>query len=445
VNSRRVTVVGAGLAGSLLSVLLARQGHQVQVFEKLPDLRSTLIGAGRSINLALAARGIRALEVAGIMPRVLPLLIPMHGRMLHAMNGDLNFVAYGQREHEVIYSISRPGLNRVLLDAADEVGVTMRFEQPISQIHPRQLHTESGARFETHHVIGADGAGSVVRKHIVSTCGANYSEALLEHGYKELTLPADRDGRHQLERNALHIWPRGGFMLIALPNLDGSFTVTLFLPRTGGESFESLRTEQDVQQFFVQHFSDVVSLMPNLAAEFFEHPTGIIGTIHCDRWSIGDELLLIGDAAHAITPFHGQGMNCAFEDCRVLSEMLASEEEWSGAFPKFHSARKPDTDAIAQMALENYLEMRDTVRDPKFQLQKSLSLELERRFPERFVPRYSMVMFHDEIPYSAAYSRGMIQAQILNELTREVNALGDVDFELAERLIGSRLPSLQSS
>jgi kynurenine 3-monooxygenase len=217
------------------------------------------------------------------------------------------------------------------------------------------------------------------------------------------------------------------------------------LPRTGGESFESLRTEQDVQQFFVQHFSDVVSLMPNLAAEFFEHPTGIIGTIHCDRWSIGDELLLIGDAAHAITPFHGQGMNCAFEDCRVLSEMLASEEEWSGAFPKFHSARKPDTDAIAQMALENYLEMRDTVRDPKFQLQKSLSLELERRFPERFVPRYSMVMFHDEIPYSAAYSRGMIQAQILNELTREVNALGDVDFELAERLIGSRLPSLQSS
>jgi kynurenine 3-monooxygenase len=444
VKSRRITIVGAGLAGSLLSVLLARQGHHVQVLEKLPDLRRTRLDAGRSINLALAARGIRALEGAGIMPQVLPLLIPMHGRMLHAAQGELTFVPYGQREHEVIYSVSRPGLNRVLLDAADEVGVFTQFNQTITDIEPGQIHTETGARFETQHVIGADGAGSVVRKHIVGTSSAACTEALLEHGYKELTLPADRDGRHQMERNALHIWPRGGFMLIALPNLDGSFTVTLFLPRAGNESFAALRTVQQVQTFFSQHFADVVSLMPNLTTEFFDHPTGTMGTIYCDKWATSDELLLIGDAAHAITPFHGQGMNCAFEDCRVLSELLASGQDWPVAFSEFQSSRKPDTDAIAQMALENYLEMRDTVRDPKFILQKTVSLELERRFPEYFVPRYSMVMFHDEIPYSSAYQRGAIQAQILAELTHEVEALGEVDFERARRLITSRLPSLQS-
>jgi len=444
VKPRRITIVGAGLAGSLLSVLLAQQGHHVQVLEKLPDLRRTRLDAGRSINLALAARGIRALEGAGIMPQVLPLLIPMHGRMLHAAQGELTFVPYGQREHEVIYSVSRPGLNRVLLDAADEAGVSTQFSQTITHIEPGQIHTETGARFETQHVIGADGAGSVVRKHLLGASSAACSEALLEHGYKELTLPADRDGRHQMERNALHIWPRGGFMLIALPNLDGSFTVTLFLPRTGDESFDSLRTEQQVQTFFSQHFADVVSLMPNLTTEFFDHPTGTMGTIYCDKWAMGDEALLIGDAAHAITPFHGQGMNCAFEDCRVLSELLASRENWPIAFSEFQSLRKPDTDAIAQMALDNYLEMRDTVRDPKFLLQKSLSLELERRFPEHFVPRYSMVMFHDEIPYSSAYQRGAIQAQILTELTHEVAALGEVDFERARRLITSRLPALQS-
>jgi len=379
------------------------------------------------------------------MPSVLPLLIPMHGRMLHGVNGELTFVPYGQREHEVIYSVSRPGLNRVLLDAAEEAGVAIQFGQSIASVEDGQLRTESGARFESHHTIAADGAGSVMRKQIVDTTNADCSELLLEHGYKELTLPAGQDGRHQLERNALHIWPRGGFMLIALPNLDGSFTVTLFLPRSGPDSFETLRSEQHIRAFFEQHFADVLLLMPNLETEFLAHPTGIMGTIYCNRWCVGDELLLIGDAAHAITPFHGQGMNCAFEDCRILTEMLQVREDWSAAFVEFQSTRKPDTDAIAQMAIENYLEMRDTVRDPKFLLQKSLSLELERRFPERFVPRYSMVMFHDEIPYSVAYARGAIQTEILGELTREVNALGDVDFECAEQLIAARLPLLHTA
>jgi kynurenine 3-monooxygenase len=247
-----------------------------------------------------------------------------------------------------------------------------------------------------------------------------------------------------LERNALHIWPRGGFMLIALPNLDGSFTVTLFLPHHGRESFEALRSEPDVRKFFAQYFPDVISAMPNLAAEFLEHPTGVMGTIYCDRWYIEDQFMLLGDAAHAITPFHGQGMNCAFEDCRVLSEMLLNRDDWSRAFAEFQIARKPETDAIAKMALENYLEMRDTVRDPKFLLQKSLALELERRFPERFVPRYSMVMFHDEIPYSTAYSRGTVQAHILAELTLKADVLGDVDFDHAKQLVEARLTPLQT-
>jgi kynurenine 3-monooxygenase len=440
-DPRDIDIVGAGLAGSLLATLLARAGHRVAVFEKLPDLRHTQISAGRSINLALAARGIRALESAGVMPRVLPLLIPMHGRMLHAANGDLTFVPYGQREHEVIYSVSRPGLNRVLLDAAEEAGATLHFSHTISHSASELMSFESQG--ESKHVIGADGGGSVIRRHIVELTQAHSSEDLLEHGYKELTLPARSDGRHRLERNALHIWPRGGFMLIALPNLDGSFTVTLFLSHRGSESFESLNSRETVETFFARHFADVVLLMPDLAREFFAHPTGIMGTIRCDHWSVADRALLIGDAAHAITPFHGQGMNCAFEDCRILVETLTRTGDWSQAFGDFERTRKPDTDAIAQMALENYLEMRDTVRDPKFLLQKSLSLELERRFPERFVPRYSMVMFHDEIPYLTALNRGAIQARILDELTRTASAIGEVDFEVAAKLINAELPPLR--
>jgi kynurenine 3-monooxygenase len=437
-----VAIIGAGLAGSLLATLLARAGHRVEAYERLPDLRHTQITAGRSINLALAARGIRALEGAGIMPRVLPLLIPMHGRMLHGVNGDLTFVPYGQREHEVIYSVSRPGLNRVLLDAAEEAGAAIRFAHAISPSDSELMSFGPPPRGNGRHVIGADGAGSVVRKHVVELTQARVSEDLLEHGYKELTLPARADGRHRLERNALHIWPRGGFMLIALPNLDGSFTVTLFLPHRGSESFEALTSREAIETFFARHFPDVVSLMPNLAHEFLEHPTGIMGTIRCDHWSIADRALLIGDAAHAITPFHGQGMNCAFEDCRILAETLASDD-WTEAFGNFERMRKSDTDAIAQMALENYLEMRDTVRDPKFLLQKALSLELERRFPERFVPRYSMVMFHDEIPYLTALTRGVIQSRILAQLTHSANAIGEVDFEIATKLIHAELPPLR--
>ncbi|HEY4369239.1 MAG TPA: NAD(P)/FAD-dependent oxidoreductase [Steroidobacteraceae bacterium] len=444
-----VSILGAGLAGTLLAILLARRGDKVQLFERLPDMRRTAIPAGRSINLALAARGIHALEMAGIMEQVLPLLIPMPGRMLHTADGTLTFVPYGQGEHEVIFSVSRPGLNSILLDAAEAAGVELRFRQSAlagdfggGEIVMGEEGSGATTRLPMQRVIAADGAGSVLRRSLATAFAVDCSEDLLEHGYKELRLPSGSAGHHQIHKNALHIWPRGGFMLIALPNLDGSFTVTLFLPRTGPESFAALDNANSIRDFFARHFPDILEMLPGLAEEFLQHPTGIMGTVHCQRWSVEDRMLLIGDAAHAITPFHGQGMNCAFEDCRELVQLLDARPDWATAFADFEHSRRPNTDAIAQMAIENYREMRDTVRDPKFQLQKTLSLELERRFTGQFVPRYSMVMFHDEIPYSTALQRGRIQSEILATLTRAANTLDEVDYQTAADLIGQRLPPI---
>lgn len=447
----KVPIIGAGLAGALMALLLARRGHAVQVYERLPDLRRQNVPGGRSINLALSARGIRALTQANVMERVRSLLIAMPGRMLHALDGSLTFVPYGQREHEVIHSVSRSGLNWILLDAAEAAGATIHFNQTAMGVDMRQSYVamrgevphersrDGHWKLSMQRVIGADGAGSPLRRSLVAATGAPCSENLLRHGYKELTLHATPQGKHQMEKHALHIWPRGGFMLIALPNIDGSFTLTLFLPLEGPESFDALQTHQDVEAFFERQFPDVVPLMPHLATEFFTHPTGLMGTVRCDQWSIGSRMLLIGDAAHAITPFYGQGMNCAFEDCIQLLALLETHTDWSQVFSVFERTRRPDAEAIADMAIDNYIEMRDTVRDPKFQLQKALSLELERRFPRRFVPRYSMVAFHDEIPYAVAQERGRIQQDMLIMLTRTANSLQEVNYELAAKMIEEQL------
>jgi kynurenine 3-monooxygenase len=450
-NSEQIAIVGAGLAGSLMAILLARRGHPVTLFERFSDMRRTPIPAGRSINLALAARGIRALEDAGTVLDVLPLLIPMRGRMLHAADGSLSFMAYGQRDHEVIYSVSRPGLNRLLLDAAEQAGVQIQFAHTLVQanLSTRQLHFardghDDAVEVTYDRVIAADGAGSLLRRALTEHLRSSPTEDLLPHRYKELTLGPDMDGRHRLEKNALHIWPRGGFMLIALPNIDGSFTFTLFLPELGPISFEALNTAANIDAFFAEHFPDARQLMPHLADEFAANPAGVMGTVRCSTWALRGELLLLGDAAHAITPFHGQGMNCAFEDCAELALLLDTSLDWEHAFAEFERARKPNTDAIANMALENYLEMRDSVRDPKFVLQKALSLELEKRFPERFVPRYSMVMFHDEIPYRVALERGRLQSEILDTLTQHAQTLAEVDFGLAATLIQQRLSPIAS-
>lgn len=445
---RSITIAGAGPAGSLMAILLARRNVPVQVFERRADLRRQPLSAGRSINLALAERGIHALRGAGVYDAVQPLLTPMLGRMLHDQNGDAHFVRYGQRDNERIYSISRLGLNGVLLDAAKHQDISLHFENECigvdfatRRITVRDESTQESALHGFDALIGADGVGSMVRQALSDNYATHATAGTLPHGYKELTLPCGSDGRHQIEPHALHIWPRGGFMLIALPNIDGSFTVTLFLPFVGPESFESLRDAAVIQDFFSRHFPDALGLMPHLADEFLANPTGKMVTIRTRGWTDGARTLLIGDAAHAVVPFHGQGMNCAFEDCVELDTLLGTLG-FDAACREFERRRRPNTDAIAAMALENYIEMRDTVRDPKFLLQKELSFELERRFPEHFIPRYSMVMFHHEIPYAEAYERGRVQAEILTELTREAVALPEVDMQRAAALVETRLPPL---
>jgi kynurenine 3-monooxygenase len=443
---RPVNIAGAGLAGALLAVLLARRGFEVDVYERRPDPRQTQGERGRSINLALAARGIRALEHAGVMERIRPLLIPMRGRMIHSPSGEAHLQPYGQRQDEVIYSVSRTELNRVLIEeAARHAHVRLRFRHTCVAALPeagvlrlRDEETGSERNVPLAPTFATDGAGSAVRSSLTQAGLVRVREDRLDHDYKELTLPAAPEGRHALESHALHIWPRGGYMLIALPNIDGSFTATLFLARSGADSFDALTGPEQIQSLFQTQFADAARLMPHLAEEFTAHPQGQLGTIHTRPWHIGGQVLLLGDAAHAIVPFHGQGMNAAFEDCLILDGLLDQHESWDALFADFTHSRLSNTAAIAQMALENYIEMRDTVRDPSYLRRKALAMELERRFPEYFIPRYSMVMFHPEIPYAEALRRGSVQERILEELD-ERSESGQVDFDLARALIAERL------
>jgi kynurenine 3-monooxygenase len=446
------TILGAGLSGALMAIFLAHNERKVMVYERRPDLRKVDMDAGRSINLALADRGIHALKQAGVYEEVESLLIPMRGRVLHDVSGALSFAAYGQRPHEVIYSVSRPGLTRALLDhARRRHGMEPQFLQAARALDFERDElvmldevASDTRRLRMAPLIAADGANSLVRRAMIGQLGTRVTEDVLEHGYKELTLPADAGGRHRIERNALHIWPRGGFMLIALPNVDGSFTMTLFLAQNGEDSFATLDSRERVDAFFAKHFADVTPLMPGLAREFFEHPVGRMSTVRTERWAApGGGAVLLGDAAHAMVPFHGQGMNACFEDCFELNRLLESTGDWAHAFNSFEGRRKPNTDAIATMALENYIEMRDTVRDPKFMLRKELSFELERRFPDRFIPRYSMVMFHHEIPYSVAYDRGRVQASILEDATATVDRLDDINWATVEGSVRERLSPLE--
>ena len=445
-GAQPVNIIGAGLAGTLLAVLLARRGLAVQLYERRADPRRTAADAGRSINLALAARGIAALERADLMQRVRPLMIAMRGRLVHEPGGAAMLRPYGQREHEVIHSVGRAALNRALIEAlAEYPAAALHFEHSCVGVRLDEglleLHDRAAAR--TYCVplgatIAADGAGSTVRASLVAAGALSAREESLDHDYKELTIPS-LAGRFALEPHALHVWPRRGFMLIALPNTDASFTATLFLPREGPVSFAALAAQPDPQPFFAREFGDATALMPDLRREFREHPQGRLGTVHTRPWHARGGVLLLGDAAHAIVPFHGLGMNAAFEDCRVLDELLDRGHDWAGIFAEFEATRRPNAEAIARMALENYAEMREHVLDARFQRRQALALELERRFPDRFIPRYSMVMFHPEIAYAEALRRGAVQQQILDRLDARTLPGGELDPELARTLVTTAL------
>jgi kynurenine 3-monooxygenase len=445
--SSRIAIIGGGPAGSLLAILLARRGLRPLVIERGAQFSWAAPRGGRSINLALAARGIAALRRVGIEADVARLLIPMRGRMVHDLRGEQRFLPYGQRATEEIYSVSRAALNTLLYElAAQRHGVEYRFGEQCVGVDPdgTPLIESSGnrRRLEADVVFAADGAGSEVRRALVANGAISASEELLDHGYKELTLES-RGNEFALEPGALHIWPRGGFMLIGLPNPDRTFTATLFLPHRGSPSFASIDA-RNAGAFFAREFPDASPLIPSLEQDYASHPVGHLGTVHCRPWSFLNRVLLVGDAAHAIVPFHGQGMNAAFEDCVVLDELIALHGsaagcDWPTIFAAFEAARAPNARAIAEMALENYREMRDEVRDAKFELRAALAFELERRFPERFIPRYSMVMFHPEISYAEAQRRGTLQARMLRELTASTDTLAEIDFALATKLIGSAL------
>ena len=428
--------MGSGLAGSLLSILLARQGYVVQVYEKRSDPRTAEDQSGRSINLALSRRGWKALQAAEVQEEVRQQAIAMQGRIMHSVEGKLTFQAYGTQE-QAIYSVARSELNKLLLNKAEYQGVELFFRHACQSVDLEKgrpvvhnLPEDTLVIPEPDLLIGADGAYSALRGAMQLTSRFNYSQHYIEHGYKELHIPPV-DGDFALAPHALHIWPRGGYMLIALPNADKSFTCTLFLPYEGEHSFASLTEKTKVMRFFEEQFSDALSLMPQLTHDFFSNPTSDLVTIRCYPWSRYGKSLLIGDAAHAIVPFYGQGMNAAFEDCRIFSELLASmPNDLAQVIEVFQQQRKPDADAIAELALQNFAEMRDRVADPQFLVQKHIEAELHRRYPDRWIPLYTRVTFSDE-RYSEALAVGKRQEEIMRQVMKthpDPDLLSDEDY-----------------
>ncbi len=445
-KNNHVHIAGGGLVGPLAAIFLARRGIKVTVFERRADLRKGGVPAGRSINLALTARGLQALERAGLKDKVMEITLPMKGRMVHDTDGKTQLQPYGQKDTEVIYAASRGLLNAMLLDAAEaEENITLLFDQRCTgcDLQDGTLYftdENSGAQstVSADAVLAADGAWSAVRRTMLeSVPNFNYAQNFQDYGYKELEIPAGPNGTFLLEQNALHIWPRKSYMLIALPNTDGSFTCTLFYPYKGENSFESLTTPEDVTAFFRRDFPDAADLMPDLTEEFFDNPTGALVTVKCSPWHHG-KTCLIGDAAHAIVPFFAQGMNSGFEDCLILDDLLAARgtaPDWPTLFAEFKTRRKPNTDAIADMAVENFIEMRDLVTDPHFLLKKEIGFALEKRWPDRFVPRYTMVIFRPDIPYDEARRRSIAQDGVLEELCRGIKSADDIDWEKADALL----------
>lgn len=420
---QNVAVVGAGLVGSLQAILLAKRGFKVDVYERRPDLRKAEILAGRSINLALSDRGWKALDKAGISDEIRKIAIPMFGRKMHAVDGALTYQPYG-KENQAIFSVSRGGLNQKLMNLADdypEIGYffNMRCEDIDFESNTiRFTDTEKDQIVEKSYdaVFATDGAFSAVRNRMMKYPMFDYSQSYLTHGYKELVIPPNEDGSHKIDKNCLHIWPRGEFMMIALANLDGSFTVTLFFPMEGELSFASIDTPEKVKDFFEKTFPDSIPLMPTLLEDYFSNPTSTLVTVRCNPWNHGTQAVLMGDAAHAVVPFYGQGMNAGFEDCTVFDELLEQYgDDWNTIFSEYSRLRVPDGNAIADLALNNYIEMRDSTADPDFLLRKKIERKFSDLYPNDWMPLYEQVTF-SHIRYSDALKRGQYQRGIMDEI-----------------------------
>ena len=460
----KVSIIGAGLAGSLLAIYLAKRGIGVDVYESRGDMRLEDVAAGRSINLALSDRGIAALREVGMDEYMLAEAVPMYGRMIHSVTGELKLLPYSGRKGEYINSVSRAGLNIALISEAE------RYENVKFHFNARcvdfdcatgEAKLSSGRAVKGDTVIATDGGGSVVRTAMLhgGVERFDFSQVWLEHGYKELHIPAATNGDCAIEKNALHIWPRHKFMMIALPNFDGSFTCTLFLAHKAENSFEEIsrrsaqiNADQNnsknprhlresaanaVLEFFKREFPDAVPLMPTLTDDFFHNPVGNLGTIKCFPWNVGGKALLLGDSAHAVVPFYGQGMNCAFEDVRVLDQLVDKSDrtasaggqfDWELIFEEYGKLRKANTDAIADMAEENFYEMRDATADPVFVRKRELETKLEQTYPDYF-SKYSMVTFREDLPYSVAKEKGNAQDRLLMEICAAVSDIDEIDLD----------------
>nr|WP_255745809.1 NAD(P)/FAD-dependent oxidoreductase [Lysobacter sp. CFH 32150] len=447
-TSRHLTIVGAGLAGALLATLLAKRGWQVDVFERRGDPRVLGYAGGRSINLALAERGLHALRNADADAAVLDKAVMMRGRMVHFLDGSQQLQRYGRDDSEVIWSISRGELNLTLIDAAEAAGARLHFDRRLDHVDfDRGIAHFLGDGASHPHaftaLVGADGAGSALRSEMGKCTPLGERTEFLGHGYKELEIPPTIDGDFQLEANALHIWPRGGYMCIALPNDERTFTVTLFLPNEGDPSFETIQDGADARALFARDFADALPLIPELESDFENNPTGTLATLYLERWHLDGRAVLLGDAAHAMVPFHGQGMNCAFEDCVALANHLDGDGDLETAFAAFEAERRPNALAIQAMALENYLEMRARVDDADFLLQRALERQLAERHPGRFAPRYAMVTFR-RLPYATAFERGRVQRELLVEATRGRDSLDGIDWAWLDAEVERRLSPLAS-
>lgn len=436
-QEQKAVIVGAGLVGSLWAIFLARRGYDVHVYERRSDMRKAGYVGGRSINLAISHRAFEAMRRAGILEKVHHTAIAMPGRMMHAVSGDLTFQPYG-KSGQAIYSVSRGGLNLELLRIAggfpnvhfyfDHRCLNVDLNSPIAEF----LDEKTGERHTVAAplIFGTDGAYSAVRYAMQRTDRFNYRQQHIEHGYKELCIPPTAEGGFRMEKSALHIWPRGNFMLIALPNADGSFTCTLFLPfeSASGPSFADLKNDDDVRGFFLKYFPDAVPLMPTLLADFWANPTSSLMTVSCSPWQWQNRMLLLGDAAHAIVPFYGQGMNAGFEDCAILDAMLDEQGgDWAKTIADFAQKRVSDGDAILELALRNFIEMRDLVGDPRFLLRKKMAAHLHEKHPDRFLPVYSMVSF-SSTPYHLALQEDERQ----NEMFRRMLALPGIEENWAD-------------